>query len=442
MARVRAVRDAVGRTDGGWEVARMSSGDGTGWGRPSPDGHDGTPRPEPRYGQYAPTPPEQPQDGQPQYGQPQYGQPQYGQPQYGQPQYGQPQYGQPQYGQPQYGQPPAGYGPPQGFAGPPPSLRPGIIPLRPLGLGELFDGAFGAIRTNPRVMVGLTTLVVAITVALGSLGQQALAGLFPQIFGTGLGEFFGEELSASEVEEMQSVMAPLVATMLLTPLMSLVVTPVMTGMLTVSVSRSVLGHRATTGEIWAATRPVVWRLIGFTLLLGLASSIVVALGIGLVVVVALPLASSAEGGLVTILVAILVVLGLVVLFTWFAVRTMLIAPCIVLEKLPMGTAIVRGWGLTRGGFWRLLGIYILAQIAVSIVGQILVVPIGFLVGLLGAFLPLDAAMTGVTMLSMLITYVVTITFLGSLIALLYIDVRMRREGLDVELAAAAARETP
>ena len=121
---------------------------------------------------------------------------------------------------------------------------------------------------------------------------------------------------------------------------------------------------------------------------------------------------------------------------------MLIAPCIVLEKLPLGKAIGRGWSLTRGGFWRLLGIYVLAQIAVSIVGQILVVPIGFLVGLLGAFLPLDAAMTGVTMLSMLISYVVTITFLGSLIALLYIDVRMRREGLDVELAAAAARETP
>lgn len=96
-----------------------------------------SPRPAPKYGQYAPghepqagNPPygqQQPQQGEPprygqpaqgqppqgqppQYGQalpPQYGQqPQYGQGggQYGQPQYGQSQYGQPQYGQSQYGQ--------------------------------------------------------------------------------------------------------------------------------------------------------------------------------------------------------------------------------------------------------------------------------------------------------------------------------------------------
>ena len=38
-----------------------------------------------------------------------------------------------------------------------------------------------------------------------------------------------------------------------------------------------------------------------------------------------------------------------------------------------------------------------------------------------------------------LVYTITISFLASVVALLYIDVRMRREGLDVELTAAAAR---
>ena len=37
--------------------------------------------------------------------------------------------------------------------------KPGIVPLRPLGLGDLYDGAFTAIRRNPKPMVGLAALV-------------------------------------------------------------------------------------------------------------------------------------------------------------------------------------------------------------------------------------------------------------------------------------------
>ncbi|MGP7959894.1 glycerophosphoryl diester phosphodiesterase membrane domain-containing protein [Sanguibacter sp. A247] len=425
----------------------MTSADGAGWGQPDPGTGAPGSRPGPQDPQSPPAPPQygqpqygQPQYGQPQYGQPQYGQPQYGQPQYGQPQYGQPQYGQPQYGQPQYGQGPTGYGPPQGFSGPPPSLRPGIISLRPLSLGELFDGAFGAIRTNPRVMVGLTTLVVAVSVALGILGQQLLTNALPQVFGAGLDTIFGEEVSAADMEEFRSAMSPLISTILLTPVMTFVITPVMAGLLTVSVSRSVLGHKATVGETWAATRPSIWRLIGLSLLLGLGSAIVIAGSLALVVLGAIPLIESTDGAAAGVLLILVLSLGLIVGFMWFAVRTMLMAPALVLERVSIRTAISRGWTLTRGGFWRLLGIYLLAQVAVGIVGQILSVPIGLIGGLAGTVMPLDAMMIAITAFSLLVTYVVTISFLSALIALIYIDVRMRREGLDVELAAAAARE--
>ncbi|QIK82882.1 glycerophosphoryl diester phosphodiesterase membrane domain-containing protein [Sanguibacter sp. HDW7] len=413
----------------------MTSGDGAGWGLPDAEGNGTDARPEPRYGQYAPPP--DPTGAT----QPPSGQPQYGQPQHGQPQYGQPQYGQPQYGQPQYGQAGPGYGAPQGFSGPPPSLRPGIIPLRPLGLGEIFDGSFGAIRTNPRVMVGLTTLVVTIAAVVGILGQMLLAEIFPQVFGSGLASLFGDELAAEDLADAQSFLDSFVTMLLLLPIMTLVVTPVMTGMLTVSVSRSVLGRKASIGEIWAATRPAIWRLIGLTFFLGLAATIVSG-GVIAASFLALSRISDLDGGgLAFGVLVVLLIVALFVALVWFTVRTMLIAPCIVLERLPIGAAIVRGWGLTRGGFWRLFGIYLLAQIAVSIVAQIVAIPLGIVAGLLAVVAPAGLMMTGITMLTTIVSYVVTITFMSALLALLYIDVRMRREGLDVELAAAAARET-
>ena len=46
---------------------------------------------------------------------------------------------------------------------------------------------------------------------------------------------------------------------------------------------------------------------------------------------------------------------------------------------------------------------------------------------------------GIFALGNVVTYTVTTAFSSSVVALLYVDVRMRREGLDVELTAAAAR---
>ncbi|MGA7050583.1 MAG: hypothetical protein WBZ37_04800, partial [Mycobacterium sp.] len=69
----------------------------------------------------------------------------------------------PDYGPPLYGAPP-GYGWGSQY-GPPPVpgvAKPGIIPLRPLTLSEIFNGAVGYIRTNPKATLGLTAIVVVV----------------------------------------------------------------------------------------------------------------------------------------------------------------------------------------------------------------------------------------------------------------------------------------
>ena len=40
--------------------------------------------------------------------------------------------------------------------------RPGIVPLRPLQLGDILDGAIKAVRFNPKSMVGMSALVLAV----------------------------------------------------------------------------------------------------------------------------------------------------------------------------------------------------------------------------------------------------------------------------------------
>ena len=131
-------------------------GSDTGDDRPAgPPPQNPSARPYPEW-QPAPDAASPPHGGQPPYP----GPPQYGQPRYGQPRYGQPPYGQPRYGQPAYGQPPYGWRP---------DVKPGVVPLRPLGLGELLDGAVGVLRRYPRPALGLAALIAVITTLLDAV---------------------------------------------------------------------------------------------------------------------------------------------------------------------------------------------------------------------------------------------------------------------------------
>ncbi len=65
------------------------------------------------------------------------------------------------------------------YAAPPPP-RPGIVPLRPLGVGELLDGAFAAIRRYPRATLGLAAAVMLVVTAVEVLTQWwLLSGIQP-----------------------------------------------------------------------------------------------------------------------------------------------------------------------------------------------------------------------------------------------------------------------
>ena len=405
----------------------------------------GTPAPDdtPRYGRRAPQPPAGPASpgGTPpqygQYGQPgpgQYGQPGPGQPgqpgQYGAPAQGAPnawgQYGQPgQYGAPQYGgaqQP--GYGPPS-FAGKPyapPANKPGIVPLRPLTLGEIFDGAFGAIRANPKVMLGMSATVIAIATVVGLALGVLVSGIFaPQI------ALLENELGPDAVGITEAL--PLLGASLVSSLALSLAMPVVNGILITSVGQSVIGRKATAGEVWAQARSKVWQLLAFSILSSVAVGTVWFVYLLLTV-----LAFTADVGL-GVAVALLGLLGILVLLAWFVVRTLLVAPAMVLEGQGFASGVKRGWILSRGSFWRLLGIYLLASVAVGVISSLVSQPLGFIGGMVSVWSMV--AMYVLLAVGTILSGVIGAVFLAGVVSLLYIDVRMRREGLDVELTAAA-----
>ncbi len=416
---------------------------GQGWGAPSaqPPGYGAAPQvpppaaagqgqygQQPQYGQqqYGQQQYGQGQTGQGQYGQASYGQPQYGQPQYGQPQFGQGQYGQPQFGEGQYGQPQYGQGP-VGYA--PAPVQPGIVPLRPLGLGEILDGAFRSVRANPRVMFGFTAIVAGIVALLGALTQflilPAVAGAIASGTDTSL-DPYGDGMALDTAAASLSMVGVL-------PWM-LLAQVVLTGILTVSVSQSVIGRKAVLADVWSRHWKRVLALVGLSVLYFVAVLVLM----GLLVAGVVGLVAARQDGL-AVAVGLLGGLAFLVGSVWLSVRLLLVPPVLVLEDLGVWESVGRGWRLTRGSFWRLLGIYLLTQLIVSLITQLVSAPLSIVIGLAMAFAP-----TGVYIAAINIMYgfvlIPAIVFTAAVTALLYVDVRIRKEGLDVELQRAAEAE--
>jgi hypothetical protein len=323
-----------------------------------------------------------------------------------------------------------GWGP--GYPPPPPRPpKPGIIPLRPLGLGEILDGSISAIRAHPRMMLGLSAVVAVIaqvlTVPVTWLLLKDTADTafsFDQTANGASGDvaFAASALTATGVQVAVTLVAALV----------------LTGILTVAVSRAVLGQSIPAREAWDLARPRVPALLG-------ATGLTILILLGLAIVTLAPGVLLAVGGGPDVAVVLLLVLGgllFLVAAVYLYTALALFPPVIVLERQPVVAALRRSRDLVRGAWWRTFGILLLVNVIAQFIANILTVPfvaLTFLVAWLSgdnlnvyALLPLI-----VTALGTIVASAVTWPFTSVATALVYVDRRMRREALDLELARAA-----
>ena len=361
----------------------------------------------PGYGQQEPAYGQQEQFGQyrGQHAQGQYEQGQYGQGQYGQGQYGQqptqaayqpPEYNQPGYGQPSYGQ----YGQ-QNQAGQ--TYRqagwvtgapaPGGIPLRPLSLGDILSGTFTLIRQNPAATVGL--------VALGTLAG-AIITIILVFIANGL-----RTPGAAILAEIPAI----------------IIDAAVGGGVLAALGKALLGRKLSIGDALQQSR-LGWMILtglGYWLMVGLIWIVPSLVLHGFGFLISFPLGA------------------------WLGIMLCLMFPVVVLERQNSLAAIGRSWQLVKGSFWRFFGIFalLIAVILVLffIVGLIFTLVAGITIfsargnGTVASGVAIGAVIA-IGIFDFIVTSVL-VALWSALVVLLYADVRMRKEGMDLALQQAA-----
>ena len=322
--------------------------------------------------------------------------------------------------------------------------KPGIIPLRPLSIGDIYQGAFAAIKTNARTMFGFTAALLGVVLVISIATNYAIINLVLPNYLSPSSPYAAVFTSLSgSFSQLGGTLLQVLATVLLS------------GLIVVAVSRSVLGRVASSKEVWERTKSKFLPLIGLNIITSIISGLMMIIGIVVFFVLLASAASTAKTdreflqdlGVSLVGLLILMVISALV-SSYLSIKFSVASPAMVLENLGVFAAIGRSWSLTRGNFWRLFGINILTAIITSMVAGIF----GGIAGALGAiFVVVGSSSPEDVIASLNTTYILIMVmstiaqllilpFTSSVNALLYIDLRMRKEGLDVELRNAVAEQ--
>jgi len=313
-----------------------------------------------------------------------------------------------------------------------PASRPGIIPLRPLTFGTVLGRSFAALRQNPRVLLGFALCVQTAAYLIVLLGVGVVA----------LASFVRLDTLRPGTEEFDTVMAGSIA---LTAIAGIVLGlaagalgVIVQGVVVSEVAHAAVAEKLTLRGLWQRVKPVAWRLIGYSLLLTLAVSVLIAIVAAAIIAVgvaALPVA---------VALTILVVLAAIPITLWLTTKLLLVPAAIILEQATIRGGIVRSWTLIRGRFWPALGVIVLISLVFGGLAQVVSIPFSLLsTGLTTIITPTGdpepTAIIGI-FVAVVLTQVVTLLIQSVAVvvqatatAIIYIDCRMRREGLDIDL---------
>lgn len=326
---------------------------------------------------------------------------------------------------------PGGWGGgPYGGWGPPPAPKPGIIPLRPLGVGEILDGSVSTLRTHWRTVLGITVTVSVLLQLAQILVDRYLLGRPPQV---------NPDASPSEqVDQIIETLQFSAVSLVPLTLLGLVGTFFTTALLTFVVSRSVLGKPVTFSEVWSDARPRFLPLLGLTLLLPAIAMAVMTVGVVPGVVL-----GSAGGAL---LVMVGGAAGFAVML-WLIIRFSLSHSVLMLERQGVMASLRRSARLVSGSWWRIFGIHALTWLLTMLIALVISVPFAIIAVMVDGGSPASAFSGGtpdfgwpfliISGIGSVITYAIMYPISAGVTVLLYVDQRIRREGLDLELARAA-----
>jgi hypothetical protein len=314
-------------------------------------------------------------------------------------------------------------------------------PLRPWLPVDLLDNAARTISENKAIMLGLPVLAgIALAAVQAALTQLTVPG--------GISGFFNAD---GPFEQAGAAMLVMYGVQLL---LFTVVSSMLAGIIALAAVRSQLAHRVGPRELLRLVRRSLPALAGVGILQSLSALILVA-GWGLAVFGVGSGADAAISSEVAGAVALVMIMVGALLVVIFGIRLALAGTVVLLEgrhapaiglhipvRVGVWGALRRSWYLVKGRFWRVFGILLFAGIVVNLVSYALQFGITTLVLTVGAWasgsggggatvvaIAVGAAATIATVL----TLIASLAFMSAVQALIYLDLRVRREGLDLWL---------
>ncbi|HVH64480.1 MAG TPA: hypothetical protein VM674_00470 [Candidatus Acidoferrum sp.] len=287
--------------------------------------------------------------------------------------------------------------------------NPTPVRFRPMPLPELLDELFRLYRNYFGLIVGVALIVVlpGLIWTLVTGTYRLSANSFQTLFNpSGAATFGPTSISSDELSRLFGLLA-------LGGLGGVLLLPFSVGAVYRAVTDVALGRPAAVGTVLRETLARYLPLFGLVLIFfALLVAWAVLTSIGFVLLV-LP-------GLAMVCVGI-----------YFGVRWSLTVAAMMAEDVGPINGMRRSWALVSGMWWRTFGILLVVGILQSIIGLALGFLWGLIVGVaLTGDLGLAVSQVGTTLLSAFVSPIVTIA-----IVLLYFDLRVRKEGPDLDQLA-------
>lgn len=293
--------------------------------------------------------------------------------------------------------------------------------LRPLGVGDIVDRVFSLYRSRPLLFLTLAAIpYLTLALALGALAipfAPAFIALAPILSGT----------APPAIDRFLDVAVGVGSFVLIAVLVAIVVFAVQSAALVDAAAARYLGREATVGASFRAGLGASGRLV-------LAGIAVFAALIAALVTVPTVLITAAALTRGTALVAVAATVGVIaglVAFGFLVASWMVVPVVVTLESAGPIAALRRSWSLSSGSRWRVLGL-----LALLTVLQIVLTSL-FSFVFLSAFVADDLVRTVLQQAANLAASIAWAPVQWGTFTLLYFDLRVRKEALDLQLAAEA-----
>jgi hypothetical protein len=252
--------------------------------------------------------------------------------------------------------------------------------LRPLEIGDLLDETFRMYRRHFFLFAGIS---VILSLPLAATAGYSFFTLFTDL---------AQQSSSNQPPDF----GPTIASLSIFLALNLALYPLLYGAITYAACESALGRPVT---FWGAVQGALRRYFHIA-------------------------------GYYLMLLGMVILFCLFPLWIWIAVGWILVMPAIFVENIGLGAALGRSWRLVQGRWWRtfliLFLMFILIEVVASALGAFLFLAQTLLQIVISSYLALAISEAGGIIVSSLVNPILQIA-----IVLMYFDLRVRREGLDL-----------